>query len=326
MQDVSRSGAFLAVSASVDAGAPVVIALTLDGDRVTCPATVVHCLVESDARTLCRSPGIGIVFCDPPEPAFAIAIERLVRRARLKHPESFHVVVADPQLRFLERLSTSLDAAGFTVATAATGLELWGACMRRTPDVVVIERNMPMVDGLELIERLACDDRLVDVPVLLMTRDAAEIGPALQRGASDVILKPFTMLELIARARRLAQTPRRTERVSLSGSLADIGLAPLLMMLEQQRKTGRIVLSNGDAAWIDVIDGRIADAGWSRGSAHPRAIVMELLDWERGTFKLVTSPPRHPENGAELALPITHLLLEQARLRDEASRRPLARA
>ena len=42
---------------------------------------------------------------------------------------------------------------------------------------------------------------------------------------------------------------------------------------------------------------------------------MELLDWERGTFKLVPSPSRRP--AGDLVLPVTHLLLEHARLHDE---------
>jgi hypothetical protein len=185
------------------------------------------------------------------------------------------------------------------------------------PDLVVVDRDMPILDGPTIIERLACDDALAAVPAILMTKDAGELGPALARGAADVVLKPFTILELIARARRVVHTPKQTERVALSGSIADINLGVLLTLLEQQRKSGRVVLSNGHAAWIDILDGKIIDAGWSHGPAHPRTIVMELLDWERGTFKLV--PPHRRDS--ELRLPITHLLLEQARIRDEATQR-----
>jgi len=46
--------------------------------------------------------------------------------------------------------------------------------------------------------------------------------------------------------------------------------------------------------------------------------VLALLEWDRGSFKLVTAPPLRTTT--PLAMPITHLLLEQARLRDEAAR------
>jgi CheY-like chemotaxis protein len=320
LQDVSRTGMFLATSAPIEAGTPVIVAFADDEDmRVACQARVTHVLRESDAITLGRTAGIGVVFREPQDAAFAAAIEELLRRARTRQPEHSHIVVGAAEPRLLERLSTSLGAAGFSVATSTNGLEFWSACMRRTPDVVLVDRDMPILDGPTIIERLACDDTLAAVPAILMMKDASELGSALARGAADVILKPFTLLELIARARRVAMAPKRTERVALSGSLADINLGVLLTLVEQQRKTGRIVLSNGHAAWIDIIDGKIVDAGWSRGTAHPRVIVMELLDWSHGTFKLTPPPARRRDS--DLRLPITHLLLEQARLRDEANQR-----
>ncbi len=318
MQDVSRTGMFLATTMPVVVGTPIVVAMYVDGTRVVSPARVTHCLHEDDAQTLGRTPGIGIAFREPQDVEFADGIERLLQRSRTKQPRHSHIVVADPQPRLLERLSTALDGAGFSVATAATGLEVFGAAMRRLPDVVLVDRATPMIDGLQLVERLACDDKLAAVPVIVMTSEPGELGTALQRGAADVLLKPFTMLELIARAGRVAAGPRRSERVAMSGSLADFGLDALLQLVEQQRKTGRIIVSNGQAAWIDIVDGRVIDAGWSLGRAHPRAIVMAVLDWTQGTFKLVSAPQRRRDS--DLSLPITHLLLENARLRDEATR------
>lgn len=318
MQDVSRTGMFLSTANPVPAGTPVVVAMLVDGKRVVSPARVTHCLLEPDARELSRTPGIGVVFRDPQDAVFAEAIERLLQRSRTKQPQHSHIVIADPEPRLLERLSTALDGAGFSVATASTGLEVFSACMRRTPDVVLVDRLTPMIDGVQLVEKLACDDKLAAVPVMVMMKEPSELGVALQRGAADVLLKPFTMLEVIARATRVASWPRRTERIALTGSLSDFGLDALLTLVEQQRKTGRIIVSNGQAAWIDVVDGRVVDAGWSLGRAHPRAIVMSVLDWTHGTFKLVSSPTRNRDS--DLSLPITHLLLENARLRDEASR------
>ena len=317
MQDVSRTGMFIAMS-PLPAGTPVVIAFDINGKRVGNPARVTHCLAADEARELCRTPGIGLVFREPVEPDFAEAIEDLLRRARTRRPQEFHVVVADSEPRVVERLSAALGAAGFSVATASNGLEVFGACLRQKPDVVLADRVTPMVDGIQLIERFACDDRLSAVPTIVTTSDPRDIEPAFEHGAADVIMKPFTLVEAIARVRRVAATPKRSERVLLAGSIADLGLASVLTMMELEKKTGRLIASNGHAAWIDVVAGRIVDAGWSLGTSHPRAVVLSLLDWQQGTFKLLASPPRHRETQLELA--ITHLLLEQARMRDEQSR------
>ncbi|HEY5928342.1 MAG TPA: response regulator [Kofleriaceae bacterium] len=318
MQDVSRTGMFVATS-PLPVGTPVMVAFDVNGSRVANPARVTHCLTPEDAHALCRAPGVGLAFHEPVDVGFAVAIENLVRRARTQQPHQFHIVVADSELRVLERLSTALDAAGFSVATASNGLELFGACLRQKPDVVLVDRATPMVDGFQLIERLACDDRLASVPFVVTTSEPSDIEPAFHKGAADVIMKPFTIVEAIARVRRVAEAPKqRTERVLLTGSIGDLGLASVLTMLELEKKSGRLVASNGHAAWIDIVDGRIVDAGWSLGTSHPRAVVLALLDWQGGTFKLLAGPARRRET--QLSMPVTHLLLEQARLRDEAAR------
>lgn len=317
VQDLSRTGMFVAMPMPLPLGTPVVIVFVHEGERVINPARVTNVIDIDEARALSRMPGVGLVFREPHDEAFAAAIEALLRRARTKQPEHSHVIVADPEVRVLERLSTALGDAGFSVATASTAAELFGAALRRTPHVMLIDRETPILDGMQLLERVALDDKLASVPVVMMTRDPSDIEPAFARGAADVVLKPFAMLEVIARTRRVAQQPRRNERMSLSGSLADVELAAILTLLEQQRKTGRIVVSAGHAGWIDIVEGRIVDAGWSIDRSHPRTVVMQMLDWKQGTFKL--APSTNKRRDVDLALPITHLLLEQARLADEAA-------
>jgi CheY-like chemotaxis protein len=317
MEDVSRTGMFVATT-PIDVGSPVVIAFDINGTRVASPARVTHCLAAEEARAVCRTPGVGLAFREPVDDTFADGIESLLRRARTRQPTDYHVVVADSEPRVLERLSTALGAAGFSVATASNGLELFGASLRQKPDVVLVDRGTPMVDGFQLLERLACDDRLSAVPVIMTTTEPSDLDPAFQRGAADVIIKPFTVVEVIARVRRVAQAPKRTERVLLTGAIGELGIASVLTLMELERMSGRIVASNGHAAWIDVVDGRVVDAGWSLGTSHPRSVVMSLLDWQHGSFKLVASPPSARDS--DLSLPVTHLILEQARLRDEAAR------
>jgi hypothetical protein len=173
---------------------------------------------------------------------------------------------------------------------------------------------MPTIDGFGLLERLACD--VPNVPVIMMARDAGDVARAFDRGAADFLAKPFSTLEVIARVRRLALAAH-VEQVVLAGNLREVGVPAILTLLEQEKKTGRLVLKNGHTAWIDLVDGRIVDAGWSLAESHARNVVFSVLDWPAGSFKLLASAPRHRE--AAIAMPITHLLIEQARLRDEAN-------
>jgi hypothetical protein len=63
----------------------------------------------------------------------------------------------------------------------------------------------------------------------------------------------------------------------------------------------------------------VTDAGCSGSTADPRGIVLALLDWTHGTFELLATVPQRRD--VEVSYPITHLLLEHARISDEAQRR-----
>ena len=301
--DVSATGMFLGVVL------PVGDEIELRLGETRCRAVVVH-RDEGGARP----PGVGVAFTRP-EAGFVLAIDRVLQRARGRTTAG-HLVVGDPEARVAERLSTVLATAGFTVAAATNGMEVLGACSRRMPNLILVDRAMPTIGGLALLERLACE--APSVPVMLMSRDAGDVARAFDRGAADFLVKPFSTLEVIARVRRLAPAAQ-VEQVELAGNLRQVPLAAVLMLLEQERKTGRLVLKNGHTAWIDLVDGRVVDAGWSLADSHARAVVFSVLDWRTGSFKLIAAAPRHRE--AAIAMSITHLLLEQARLRDEASAR-----
>lgn len=306
VHDVSPAGLFLATQLPI--GDEVEVTLGVGRARVR----VMH-----RSEGVARPEGVGVAVLEA-SPTFVEAIDRLIQRAR-GAVTGGHVVVGDPDPRVAERLSTALGTAGFTVATATNGLEVLGACSRRTPNLILIDREMPTIDGLGLLERLACE--VAAVPVIVMSRDAGDVARAFERGAADFLAKPFTTLEVVARVRRLALASH-PEHVVLQGSLQDVGLPAVLTLLEQERKTGRLVLKNGHTAWIDLVEGRIVDAGWSLANDHARNVVFELLDWQSGSFRLLANASLRRDAG--IAMAITHLLIEQARLRDEARARDYA--
>lgn len=325
-QDLSPLGAFIRLSPPLPAGDIVVAVIAPSGPRVILTGYVVHSLGEAEARTLGRFPGIGIEFRDPAHPDQGYHSEELARllerHARRQPAADLRIVVADPQTRLLERLSTALGTAGFTVATATNGMEAIGACLTRAPDLVLVEREMPVVDGLHVLQEMGRHPPLAGVPVIIMGSDATDLVrlQAFQLGAMDFIPKPFTVLEVILRARRWARARQRDPgSVVLRGTLRELALPSLLTMFEQERKTGQLSLTHDHfAAWIDFTDGKIVRARSSELEASSHDVLMAVLDWKDGYFELSTGIPLPV--APELEVSVTHLLLEHARLQDEAHR------
>jgi DNA-binding response OmpR family regulator len=141
------------------------------------------------------------------------------------------VVDDDDDIRVLVR--TLLERTGATVHDAANGREGLREFHAWRPDLVVLDVNMPELDGWGVLERIR---DMSDVPVIMLTArsDELERVRGLQSGADDYVVKPFGKQELVARVqallRRAARGPGETE----AGSYAD---AYLLLDWAQARVT-----------------------------------------------------------------------------------------
>jgi DNA-binding response OmpR family regulator len=182
---------------------------------------------------------------------------------------------------------------------------------------------MPIIDGLHLLEELGRHSELAGVPVMIMSEQASDLIRlrAFQLGAMDFIPKPFTVLEVILRARRIARgVARDPERVVLRGALTELGLPPLLTMLDQERKNGILSITRDDQiAWISFANGRIIKVRATELDGDSLTLLMHVLDWTEGHFELAVGVQ---EDQPEIDLAVTHALLEHARRRDEATRAP----
>jgi len=324
-QDLSPHGMFVRLSPPLPVGTVVQVVMAPNGQRLLTTGRVTHALAEVEARTLGRFPGIGIAFREPVRPAdqqFAQALVRMIdHHAQHTPPADIRIVVADAETRILERLSTALGTAGFSVATATNGMEAIGACLSRAPDVVLVERDMPVVDGLHVLAEMGRHSELASVPVMMMASEATDLIrlQAFQLGAMDFIPKPFTVLEVILRARRWVRASQHgSGRVMLRGALSELGLPSLLTMFEQERKSGQLALTRDQVvAWIDFADGKIVRARSTEIDADSRTVMMNVLDWQAGFFELSAGSAEATK--PELDASVTHLLLEHARMRDEAA-------
>lgn len=111
----------------------------------------------------------------------------------------------DPLLRAL--LVHRLSADGYELSTAEHGGEALVAIQDGSPDLIVLDALMPVMDGFEVLRRIKAG-ALSEAPVIMLTalKREQDIVGALQLGAADYLVKPFIPDELSQRVRRLLQT------------------------------------------------------------------------------------------------------------------------
>jgi two-component system, OmpR family, KDP operon response regulator KdpE len=109
------------------------------------------------------------------------------------------VVVEDQRAQQLV-LRTALEARGYDVEFASDGNEAMQLIRVVDPDLIVLDLGLPDIDGLDLCRHLRV---LVRCPIIVVTADAEEhrIIDALDLGADDYIIKPYSMTVLLARIR-----------------------------------------------------------------------------------------------------------------------------
>ncbi len=123
-------------------------------------------------------------------------------------------LVADEDPSVVEAVMRALQSAHFRVTTALDGDDVLRRVRAETPELVIASWRLARRSGLELCDTLRREPELGDVPILLLAAspDAELRVEALSHGADDVLAKPVSARELIARAQRLVQRARQTAR------------------------------------------------------------------------------------------------------------------
>ena len=92
-----------------------------------------------------------------------------------------------------------------TVMEAKNGVEALRALEKLTPDVVMLDLWMPVMNGQDLLEKLRAEDRWKDVPVIIMSalRDKEIVQKLMKLKISDYMVKPITVDQLTERISKL---------------------------------------------------------------------------------------------------------------------------
>lgn len=119
------------------------------------------------------------------------------------------LLVVDDNADFRMFMQHSLELQ-YRVKLASDGEEAWNMMQDELPDLVISDVMMPVMDGIELCRRIKADKRTAYMPVILLTaRQAVEATvKGLEIGADDYVTKPFNMMVLVLRIRKLIEQSR----------------------------------------------------------------------------------------------------------------------
>ena len=239
------------------------------------------------------------------------------------------ILVVDDDAWILRMVTTVLGKRGYEIVTAEDGEDALSVIQEKPPDLVITDVMMPRMDGWAFVKKLRTTRQFAFVPVIFLTALSSDEDRirGFRLGADDYLPKPFRFEELdlrVAKAlKRRAEPPPpvaklRSATPAIQGSLDQLGLSSLMILLEMERKSGVLLLVSGaEKARIFLKHGRVAQARFERKPIPANAeAVYELLSWTGGTFEFSSFEVDMED---EIEMSTTGLLIEGARRIDEAN-------
>jgi DNA-binding response OmpR family regulator len=231
------------------------------------------------------------------------------------------LVEDDEPTRFI--LQNAFNATAHSLIVATNGVEGLDLAQRTQPDIIISDYMMPVMDGLEFLQRLRGMNHIPYIPFVFLTAKSQfeDRIVGLETGADEYLAKPFSIRELLLRVERLIDFGRK-RRISegvLNGRLSDVGLADVFQMVSQNRKTGSLLVDSDSCLTpfsFEFSEGNLVRAacGHCLGiKAFHRALTLE-----DGLFAFQNLPLSNESN---IDGPLDNLLLDGYTLMDESRQR-----
>lgn len=237
------------------------------------------------------------------------------------------VLMVDDELDNRVMMRYFLESWGYEVELAANGQEALQKVSERRPDLVLLDLEMPVMDGFETCHRLKETPDTEHIPVIMFTglEATADKVKGIRRGADDYVVKTVDPEEIQARVEMILRRSKRYEAKAsaegessssdavLSGSLQEKNFPEAFQLAMAYGKSGSLVLKNGDREGrVYLNDGNVVHAIY--GELEGEEAFFELSVWNEGQFSYVVGEPL-PKTTIQTSG--TSLLMEATRRMDE---------
>ncbi|MCX6001955.1 MAG: response regulator transcription factor [Chloroflexi bacterium] len=134
------------------------------------------------------------------------------------------ILVVDDEPKVCDLIKAYLEKDGYEVILAGDGRSAVDQARSHKPDLIVLDLNLPVMDGIEVFRTVRA---VSDIPVIMVTARDDEVDKivGLQLGADDYVTKPFSPRELAARVaavlRRYSEGPKAATRLLTGDLLVD---------------------------------------------------------------------------------------------------------
>jgi DNA-binding response OmpR family regulator len=195
-----------------------------------------------------------------------------------------------------DRISYPLEQQGFTVHCAGDGAAAWALTREHHPWLVVVDAQLPLLDGVSFCRRLRASRVTRHTPVVLLAPRDTDPEDYRDVGADDIVSCGTPLAELLA---RLHFALRRYESVEasmldggISGAVEALGAEGVLRICDQSKVTGTMVARrSGDAHDVEIRfrEGRVTGA---RAREKQGLTAIEVfIAWDHGRFEFVEGDP-----------------------------------
>ncbi len=209
------------------------------------------------------------------------------------------VLAVDDDLELLRLIAFTLRQSGYLVLEAQDGLQALAIADKERPDLVLLDVNLPRIDGFEVLERLRSAGSTVPVLMLTVRSSEEDQVKGLDLGADDYLTKPFSPRTLLARVRALlrragGEAPAAMVSGSMSldpdhqtiavGDRAPVRLTPLEFRLVQ------LLLAN---AGHTLSTERVTMHVWGYRGMGDRQLLKQLVHRLRRKIEADPADPKH---------------------------------
>ncbi len=129
----------------------------------------------------------------------------IARLEKILDATRFHVVLMDNDDMLLDLLREKFRQRGFQVSTRDDGKEAWDFILKTLPDLIVLDRMMPGMDGLAVLKNIRTEDATRNIPVIVLSarKEERDVKIGLQFGAQEYVTKPCDPDDLLNRSLEL---------------------------------------------------------------------------------------------------------------------------